>query len=175
MLAPEVVLISDGGGVRQAEPRPVTGADKAARFIIGGLGKARVARTGEPTVVNGNSALVLRVDGEIDGVLANQVGDARISGLYHVRNPVKLTRIAAETALTLRGRAPVRRPKVWSCQVLWKSMICRSALPSARWSMATLMSSRGIVADTSASTGRRPWRHRSANTGMSRLGTAEPR
>ena len=102
VLAPEVVLISDGGGVKQAAPRPITGADKAARFIVGGLGKAQVALTGDPTVVNGNPALVLRVDGEIDGVVAIRVEDARISGLYYVRNPRKLTRIAAETSLTLR-------------------------------------------------------------------------
>jgi RNA polymerase sigma-70 factor (ECF subfamily) len=53
-------------------------------------------------VVNGHPALVLRVDGEIDGVLAIRVEDARISGLYYVRNPQKLTRIGSETALTLR-------------------------------------------------------------------------
>jgi hypothetical protein len=61
-----------------------------------------VTFTGEPTVVNGNPALLLRVDGEVDGVLALQVEDGRISGLYYVRNPQKLTRIAAETALTRR-------------------------------------------------------------------------
>ncbi|MEV6158137.1 RNA polymerase sigma-70 factor [Nonomuraea sp. NPDC052129] len=102
VLAPDVVLISDGGGVKQAAPRPITGADKAARFIVGGLGKAQVTLTGDPTVVNGNPALVLRVNGEIDGVIAVQVEDARITSLYYVRNPQKLTRIASETPLTLR-------------------------------------------------------------------------
>ncbi|MFG1616251.1 RNA polymerase sigma-70 factor [Nonomuraea wenchangensis] len=102
VLAPEVVLVSDGGGVKQAVPRPVIGADKVARMIVGGLGKAQVALTSEPTVVNGNPALLLRVDGEIDGVIAVQVEDARIAGLYYVRNPRKLTRIASETPLTLK-------------------------------------------------------------------------
>jgi RNA polymerase sigma-70 factor (TIGR02957 family) len=102
VLAPEVVLITDGGGVKQAAPRPITGAEKAARFIVGGLGKAQVALSSDPTVVNGNPALLLRVDGEIDGVVAIRVEDARISGLYYVRNPQKLTRIASETSLTLR-------------------------------------------------------------------------
>ncbi|MFI6928613.1 RNA polymerase sigma-70 factor [Nonomuraea spiralis] len=102
VLAPEVVLVSDGGGVRQAVPRPVFGAEKVARMIVGGLGKAQVTLTGEPTVVNGNPALVLRVDGEIDGVIAVRVEDARITGLYYVRNPDKLTRIASETPLTLK-------------------------------------------------------------------------
>jgi RNA polymerase sigma-70 factor (TIGR02957 family) len=101
VLAPEVVLISDGGGVKQASPRPITGADKVARFIIGGLGKAQIALTSIHTVVNGNPAIVLRVNGEIDGVIAVRVEHARITGLYYVRNPQKLTRIESETPLTL--------------------------------------------------------------------------
>ncbi|MFG6201281.1 RNA polymerase sigma-70 factor [Nonomuraea sp. JJY05] len=102
VLAPEVVLMSDGGGVKQAVPRPIIGAGKVARMIIDGLGKAQIALTSEPTVVNGNPALLLRVDGEIDGVIAARVEDARITGLYYVRNPQKLTRIASETPLTLK-------------------------------------------------------------------------
>jgi RNA polymerase sigma-70 factor (ECF subfamily) len=53
-------------------------------------------------VVNGNPALVLRLDGEVDGIMAIRVEDARITGLYYVRNPEKLTRVASETSLTLR-------------------------------------------------------------------------
>jgi RNA polymerase sigma-70 factor (ECF subfamily) len=102
VLAPEVVLVSDGGGIKQAAPQPIIGADKVARMIVSGLGKAQIALTSEPTVVNGNPALVLRVNGEIDGVIAARVEDARITGLYYVRNPQKLTRIASETPLTLK-------------------------------------------------------------------------
>ncbi|MEU7862228.1 RNA polymerase sigma-70 factor [Nonomuraea sp. NPDC049141] len=102
VLAPEVVLVGDGGGVKKAAPRPIIGASKVSRLIIGGLGKAGVALTGDPTVVNGNPALVLRLDGEIDGVIAIRVEDTRITGLYYVRNPEKLTRIASEIPLTLR-------------------------------------------------------------------------
>ncbi len=101
VLAPDVVLISDGGGIKQAAPRPITGADKVARFIVGGPGKAQVTLTGVPTLVNGNPAIVLHVDGEIDGVLAARVEDGRITGLYFVRNPQKLTRVGSETPLTL--------------------------------------------------------------------------
>ncbi|MGP3917084.1 RNA polymerase sigma-70 factor [Nonomuraea sp. 10N515B] len=102
VLAPEVVLISDGGGIKQAAPRPIISADKVARMIVDGLGKAQIALTSYPTVVNGNPALLLRVDGEIDGVIAVRVEDARITGLYYVRNPQKLTRIASEIPLTLK-------------------------------------------------------------------------
>ncbi|MFF0308997.1 RNA polymerase sigma-70 factor [Streptosporangium sp. NPDC004379] len=90
VLAPDVVLVSDGGGIRQAAPRPVVSAGKVARFIVGGIGKNEVSLTGEPIVVNGGPALLIRVDGEIDGVVTIRVEDARITGLYYVRNPEKL-------------------------------------------------------------------------------------
>jgi RNA polymerase sigma-70 factor (ECF subfamily) len=102
VLAPEVVLVADGGGVKQAALQPVIGAEKVVRMIVGGLGKTEGTLTGDPTVVNGNPALVLRLDGEIDGVIAIRVEDARITGLYYVRNPEKLTRVESETPLTLR-------------------------------------------------------------------------
>ncbi|WP_067185144.1 RNA polymerase sigma-70 factor [Microtetraspora niveoalba] len=102
VLAPEVVLISDGGGLKQAALRPVTGCEKVARMFLGGLGKVEGTLTGEPTVVNGNPALLVRLDGEIDGVLAVRVEDDRITGLYYVRNPDKLTYLTSQTPLTLR-------------------------------------------------------------------------
>lgn len=102
VLAPEVVLVSDGGGVKQAALRPVVGAGKVARFYLGGSAKAGYTVTCELTAVNGSPALVVRLDGEIDGIMAVRVEDARISGLYYVRNPEKLARVASETPLTLR-------------------------------------------------------------------------
>ncbi|GAA1568930.1 RNA polymerase sigma-70 factor [Actinomadura kijaniata] len=102
VLAPRVVLVSDGGGVKQAPLRPVIGAAKVARFHLGGSGKTEGAITCAPTVVNGNPALLVRLDGELEGVLAVQVEEARITGLYFVRNPQKLTHLGSETPLTLR-------------------------------------------------------------------------
>lgn len=102
VLAPDVVLVSDGGGVKQAALRPITGSDKVTRFIAGGLRKTGAVLTSEPTVLNGNPALVLYVDGEFDGVLAARVQDGLITGMYIVRNPNKLTRVSEETTLSLR-------------------------------------------------------------------------
>jgi RNA polymerase sigma-70 factor (TIGR02957 family) len=101
VLAPEVVLVADGGGVKQAALRPIIGADKVVRFMVGGLGKNELPVTVAAAVVNGSPALVVRLDGEIDGVMAIRVEDARITGLYYVRNPEKLSRIESETPLTL--------------------------------------------------------------------------
>ncbi|MFI7063163.1 RNA polymerase sigma-70 factor [Kribbella sp. NPDC050124] len=102
VLAPDVVAISDGGGIKQATPRPVIGADKVARFIVGGLSKKDVVVTLEPATVNGSPALALHVDGKFDGVIAMCVEQTRITGLYFVRNPQKLTRSDSVTPLTLR-------------------------------------------------------------------------
>ncbi len=102
VLAPEVVLLSDGGGVKQAARRPITGADKVARFMSGGLGKNDRPMTVGVTVVNGSPALAVHLDGELDGIMAVRVEAGRISGLYYVRNPHKLTRAESETPLTLR-------------------------------------------------------------------------
>jgi RNA polymerase sigma-70 factor (ECF subfamily) len=101
VLAPDVVAISDGGGVKQASPRPITGADKVSRFMLGGLAKYETAFTAELAVVNGNPALMLRVNGELDGVLAVRVAEDRITGLYYVRNPAKLAHVESETPVTL--------------------------------------------------------------------------
>ncbi|MFE3762363.1 RNA polymerase sigma-70 factor [Streptomyces sp. NPDC059104] len=102
VLAPEVVLVSDGGGVKQAALRPVVGAGKVARFYLGGSAKAGYTVTCELTAVNGSPALVVRVDGEIDGIMAVRVEDDRVSGLYYVRNPEKLGRVTSQTPLALR-------------------------------------------------------------------------
>ncbi|MFE5484689.1 RNA polymerase sigma-70 factor [Streptomyces sp. NPDC056527] len=102
VLAPEIVLLSDGGGVKRAALRPIVGADKVVRFYLGGSAKAGVAIACEHTVLNGSPALAVHLDGELDGVMALHVEDTRITGLYYVRNPEKLTRLESATPLTLR-------------------------------------------------------------------------
>ncbi len=102
VLAPEVVLLSDGGGIKRTALRPVIGAEKVVRYIFGGIGRTDAAITIDPTLLNGSPALVFRVDSELDGVMAFRVEDDRVTGLYFVRNPQKLTRVESETTLTLR-------------------------------------------------------------------------
>jgi RNA polymerase sigma-70 factor (ECF subfamily) len=102
VLAPDVVLLSDGGGVKRAALHPVMGAEKIVRFYLGGSAKVQAPIIWEPTVVNGSPALAVYVGGELDGVMAVRVEDARITGLYFVRNPEKLTHVTSETPLTLR-------------------------------------------------------------------------
>ncbi|MCX4396109.1 RNA polymerase sigma-70 factor [Streptomyces sp. NBC_00264] len=102
VLAPDVVLLGDGGGIKQAARRPIVGADKVARYLVGGTNKNTATITISPTLANGNPAFLLRLDGVVDGVVAFRIEDAHITGLYYVRNPEKLTRVDSETPLTLR-------------------------------------------------------------------------
>ena len=98
VLAPDVVLLGDGGGVKQAVLRPVVGADKVARLLVGGLGRVTGASF-RPAQVNACPALVLRLDGALDTVVAVRVHGGRITGLYAVRNPEKLSHMQRETVL----------------------------------------------------------------------------
>jgi RNA polymerase sigma-70 factor (TIGR02957 family) len=102
VLAPEVVLMTDGGGLRKASLRPIVGSEQVVRFMFGVQRKNGGVVTIGRSMVNGNPALVVHIDGEIDGVIAFRVEDARIAGLYYVRNPEKLSHLEFETELTLR-------------------------------------------------------------------------
>lgn len=102
VLAPDVVLVADGGGVRQAALRPILGAAKVVRYLTGTMAKNALPLTAGLAVLNGSPALVVRLDGEIDGVIAVRVEDGRVSGLYYVRNPDKLSRVESEVGLSLR-------------------------------------------------------------------------
>ena len=100
ILAPDVVFLGDGGGVVQAVLVPVMGADRVARLLAAGLGRIAAAASLQPVQVNGYPALILRLNGEIDAVIAVRIDDGLITGLYAVRNPEKLSRVERETAVS---------------------------------------------------------------------------
>jgi RNA polymerase sigma-70 factor (TIGR02957 family) len=99
VLAPDVVLLTDGGGVRHAALRPITGADRVVRFLAGSADRAQATLTTDVTLVNGRAALLVRLDGELDGIMACHVDEARITALYYIRNPAKLTHVDIEIPL----------------------------------------------------------------------------
>jgi len=98
LLAPDVVFLGDGGGVAEAALSPVVGAGRVARLLALGLGRIDAASLHQAQV-NGYPALILRVDGEVDTVVAVHVDDGLIKGLYAVRNPAKLAHLERETTL----------------------------------------------------------------------------
>ncbi|MEU9692308.1 RNA polymerase sigma-70 factor [Amycolatopsis japonica] len=100
ILAPDVVALSDGGGIKHALPRPVVGADEVARLLAVGWWKRGAERTVEPVQVNGGPGLLIRIGGEIDGVLAVRVENGYVTGAYHVRNPEKLSSVTREITVS---------------------------------------------------------------------------
>lgn len=100
VLAPDVVVLSDGGGLRHAVLRPVVGAGKVARLLTAGWQKVGELVAFDPVQVNGCPALILRIGGEIDSVVAARIEGGVVSGLYFVRNPEKLSRVEQETILS---------------------------------------------------------------------------
>ncbi|MEO3928785.1 hypothetical protein ABGB07_33735 [Micromonosporaceae bacterium B7E4] len=87
------------------------GAGNVARLLALGWWKRDAERSVELVQINGGPGLLVRVDGEIDGVVAVRVENGHVTGAYHVRNPQKLSRMERETAVT-RGAQRDRQP--WS-------------------------------------------------------------
>ncbi|MCP2255807.1 RNA polymerase sigma-70 factor, ECF subfamily [Prauserella aidingensis] len=101
ILAPDVVLIGDGGGLAQAVPNPIVGSDRVGRVLAAGAWHVPEIGTLAPASVNGHPALVLWRGDEVDTVVAVRIDDGLVSGLYGVRNPEKLSRVTRETVLSL--------------------------------------------------------------------------
>jgi RNA polymerase sigma-70 factor (TIGR02957 family) len=101
VLAPDVVLLSDGGGKKQAALRPLHGADKVARWLLGVMRKTPVGEA-RWVVANGQVAVMLYVDGELDSVGTVHAVDGRITEIYLVRNPDKLTGIGVPREIRAR-------------------------------------------------------------------------
>ncbi|MHB9756116.1 RNA polymerase sigma-70 factor [Streptomyces sp. BYX5S] len=100
ILAPDVVALSDGGGIKHALLRPVLGADKVARLLATGWWRRDAHRSVEIVPINGGPGLVVRVAGEVDGVVAVRVENGLVTGAYHVRNPEKLSRVERATTVS---------------------------------------------------------------------------
>jgi RNA polymerase sigma-70 factor (ECF subfamily) len=89
-------LVSDGGGKAIAATRPVLGADRVAKFLLGYARKARFAEEDFLFVaVNGTPGLLLRHPLAGDGTYSFDIADGRIREIYVVRNPDKLRRFLA--------------------------------------------------------------------------------
>jgi len=97
VLAPDVVLISDGGGVKQAALRPILGRDKVTRWLAAVRPEGMQADLVE---INGTPAVRVLLDGELDSAGTLLVEDGRVTGIYWVRNPQKLARLDAVVSLT---------------------------------------------------------------------------
>lgn len=99
VLAPEVVLVADGGGLAPAFPRPIHGADRVARILSHFRDKAPDAHVGA-VLINGAPALRIDDDGEPDTAISLTVEAGRVTHIFIHRNPDKLTRLDEPAALS---------------------------------------------------------------------------
>ena len=91
VLAPDVTLVTDGGGVRRAALRPIHSADKVARWLFGVLGRPDVEGLAPHLrTVNGELAVVTTSVEGVDSVLFLTVEGDRVTALHAIRNPDKL-------------------------------------------------------------------------------------
>ncbi len=98
VLAPDVVLIADGGGIAAALLAPLHGAEAVAA-LLARAHRAPVRFDTEPVWLNGAPAGRIDLGGE-PSVVSVTVEDGRVTRVYIVRNPRKLTRLDAPADLS---------------------------------------------------------------------------
>lgn len=90
LLAPDVCLVADSGGLAQAPRRILESADHVGRFVIGTAGKGLADASIHFLEINGGFALLVLDDGKPDAVIQLDVADGRIRHVYIIRNPDKV-------------------------------------------------------------------------------------
>jgi RNA polymerase sigma-70 factor (TIGR02957 family) len=91
VMAPDVVLIADGGGVAAAILAPIHGAEPVAT-LLARANRASAAFELTTVWLNCAPAGRIEIDGE-RGAVSLTVEDGRVTRIYLMRNPRKLTRL----------------------------------------------------------------------------------
>ena len=97
MLAPDATWTADSGGKVSAARRPVVGAERVARAIVGLIRKAAVLAEFRVEMVTCNSApaVLLYLGDHLEGVITLEIADDKITNFYVTRNPDKLASLAS--------------------------------------------------------------------------------
>lgn len=90
LLAADAIMYTDGGGVVTAARKPIYGADKISRFMVGVQRKSQFPEDPvyTPVLVNGDPGV--RMDSASEGflsIIAVEVADGAIQGLRFFNNP----------------------------------------------------------------------------------------
>ena len=106
VLAPDVVMVSDGGGKAQAARQPIVGAAKVARFLQGITGRPYMGiEPGdiaiETVAINGSTGLLVTARGHVIGAATVVVAADMITAIRLVANPDKLRAISAGRRLPM--------------------------------------------------------------------------
>ena len=90
LLDPSAVMIADGGGLASTALKPIEGGEQIARYLVG-IARNMPELTILDRSVNGRPGLVATRDDIAVTVAAFEVADDRITRIWAVRNPDKLT------------------------------------------------------------------------------------
>lgn len=92
LFAPDASWTADSGGKTPAAPRPILGAERIARLVVGLREKFwQPGRHFEIAIVNGETALCLLDDEHLVATLSIATDGERIQAVYTVLNPDKLS------------------------------------------------------------------------------------
>jgi len=93
VLAPDVLVVGDGGGLAPTIPKPVRGAAKLAPVMAR---FAELAPGAKAFIVELNGGIAARIDpgGENDTAVSFVIEDGQITQIFAIRNPHKLERLA---------------------------------------------------------------------------------
>jgi RNA polymerase sigma-70 factor (ECF subfamily) len=84
-------LVADGGGKVSSATRPVLGADRVTKFVLGYAAKLHYSESDfEIVPINGMPGLLMRHPIAGNGTYSFDIVDGRIRAIYVVRNPDKL-------------------------------------------------------------------------------------
>jgi len=110
VLAPNAVLIGDGGGVARSIPHPMRGAPAIARALVGFYGQIdALGVTLQPVWVNGQPGFrTVDSDGRLVNVVGLDIVGGRIASIYSILNPAKLSHLGETSDLGLRPSQAAR-------------------------------------------------------------------
>ena len=93
ILADDVVEYSDGGGLRKAALKPILGADRVARFLLGIMKQAPPNTVPTFSHLNGRPAIVVEIDGEPYTTIQLYIEDGKIKRIFSQLNPEKIAHL----------------------------------------------------------------------------------
>ena len=110
VLAPDAVLIGDGGGIARSIPHAMHGAPALGRAIMTFYGQIdTLGVTLEPVWVNGHPGFrTVDSDGRIVNVMGLDVVDGRVASIYSMLNPEKLSHLGETSDVGLRPSRSTR-------------------------------------------------------------------
>ncbi|WP_208324044.1 RNA polymerase sigma factor SigJ [Diaminobutyricimonas sp. TR449] len=97
MLAPDVVMYTDGGGFKKAALHPIRTPEKVLRFVLGVLNKPDAPIRLELTELNGEAAILGLDPTGVDSAISFVLDGDKVTEIYVVRNPQKLGRVSRRT------------------------------------------------------------------------------